>query len=199
MVAKQSFLANTPSTTSTVSGFAPTRSVLAKKSLDRVICQYKGKHQSNFFNLKQCEESAESCYHYLLEEKKATDFTIINWLYEGMEVELSGEGVYQSASKDKIYFELDKNIELSVITRFDGLQSNIGEKGKQYLVFSASSHSTSTRVHFLLESSKINVINPKLKGLAKHTKVKVSGYTKGIHSVSGHQYVELISNVKIEL
>lgn len=198
VLAKQNFLANTP-TASSVPSFAPTRSVATKTTIDKVVCQYNGKHQSNFFDLKHCDESAQSCYHYLIEEKKATDFTIINWLYEGMEVEVSGKGLYQSNAKDKIYFELEDNIELRIITRFDGLQHNVGQKGKQYLVFSAVSLPTSTTVHFLLESSKIDEVNPALKGLSKNEKVKISGYTKSLGAASGHQYVELISNIKINI
>ena len=39
----------------------------------------------------------------------------------------------------------------------------------------------------------------RLKGLSKHTKVKISGYTQGLGKIMNKQYVELVSHIEVKL
>lgn len=193
MASRQNLMAITPSSNNL---FVPTSNTTSFK---QITCIYNGKHQSSFFDLKRCNNETSSCYHYLIEEKKATDFTIINWLYKGMEVEISGKGNYQNKAKDKVYFELQDNIQLSIIAQYQGLKKSLNKTDKQYLVFLAKSKTTNTSIYFLLDSQKIGTINPKLKGLPKNTIVKISGHTQGLGVLAGKQYVELISQINVRL
>ena len=196
IASRQSILSMTPSSKSSNAFFTPVSNTSSFKEL---TCIYNVKHQSSFFDLKKCDADVSSCYHYLIEEKKATDFTIINWLYKGMEVQVSGRGNYRSKAKDNVYFELQDDIKLSVVAQYPGLKSDLDKTNKQYLVFLAKSKTTATSIYFLLDSQKINTMNPRLKGLSKNTTVKLSGHTKGLGNIDGKQYVELTNHINVEL
>lgn len=196
IASRQSLLSITPSSSPSNAFFTPASTTSFFKEL---TCIYNGKHQSSFFDLKKCDDDVSSCYHYLIEEKKATDFTIINWLYKGMEVQVSGRGNYQNKAKDNVYFELQDEIKLSIVTEYQGLKSGLDKTDKQYLVFLAKSKTTTTSIYFLLDSQKIETINSSLKGLSKNTIVKISGHTQGLGNIAGKQYVELIDQINVEL